>query len=84
MGNSIQNILFAHLLYSHILIGFKMESDFIVLVQGYGIIYIEVKRTDRPENLKKAADQIEKIKAFVDIVTLECLGIQLPCAKVIN
>ena len=59
-----------------------MESDFLILVPDFGIIYVEVKRTDRTTNLTKAAAQIEKIKDLLDIITLQCLGIKLVCVKV--
>ena len=62
--------------------GFKLESDFLVLIPDFGIIYVEVKRTDRPINLTKAAAQIGKIKDLIDIITLQCLGIKMVCAKV--
>ena len=59
-----------------------MESDYIVLVKGVGVIYVEVKRTGTAVNMTKATAQIDKVKRFVDAVSQTCLGINLPCAKV--
>ena len=59
-----------------------MESDFLILIRNVGLVYCEVKRNNLSQQLAKAAEQIDRVKEMMDILSQANTGCDLPCVKV--